>query len=105
MKEVLKEPTYAEEVLALLRSNLSGKQLLEKLSDYHENDIAGALEQLTGEEREKLYPILGEQLISDIFCYIENPDEYLAELELESAARVLSYMDADDAADILGELA
>ena len=57
-KEVMKEPNYVEELLHIIRSHLSEEELLDKLSDYHEKDIAGALEQLTTEERKKLYPVL-----------------------------------------------
>ena len=61
MKDILKEPTYEELLVELFRSNLSKEELLEQLSDYHENDIAGAIEQLTEEERKKLYPLLGDE--------------------------------------------
>ena len=50
-KEVLKEPSYVKELLELFRSNLAKKELLEKISDYHESDIADAMEQMTVEER------------------------------------------------------
>lgn len=53
-KEVLKEPTYVEELLTLFRSNLGKEELLEKISDYHESDIADAMEQMTPEERKTL---------------------------------------------------
>ena len=49
-KEVLKEPTYVEELLTLFRSNLGKEELLEKISDYHESDIADAMEQMTMSE-------------------------------------------------------
>ena len=42
-KEVLKEPTYVEELLTLFRSNLGKEELLEKISDYHESDISDAM--------------------------------------------------------------
>lgn len=35
---------------------------------------------------------------------IEDPDEYLQELNLDQAAKVLSFMDSDDAVDVLDEL-
>ena len=78
MKDILKEPTYEELLVELFRSNLSKEELLEQLSDYHENDIAGAIEQLTEEERKKLYPLLGDELIAEIFAYIDHPDQYLS---------------------------
>lgn len=103
-KEILKEPTYVEELLEIIRSGLSAEELLDRLDDYHENDIAGAIEQLTEEERKRLYPILGAERVSEIFTYIEDPDIYLAEIPLEKAAQVISYMDSDDAVDILEEM-
>ena len=103
-KEVLKEPNVTEELLAILRSPLAKEELREQLRDYHEKDIADAFEELTKEERQKLYGILGAEYISEIFAYLEEPDTYFAELNLESAAEVLSNMDSDDAVDVLEEL-
>lgn len=59
---------------------------------------------MTEEERRRLYPLLGPEWIAEIFTYIEDPDEYLKELDLGQAAQVLSYMDSDDAVDVLDEL-
>ena len=103
-KEILKEPNYVKELVQIIRSGLTKDELMEHLSNYHENDIAGALEQLTPEERKQLYPVLGTELVSEIFTYIEDPDEYLMEIPLESAAKVISHMDSDDAVDILEEM-
>lgn len=103
-KEILKKPNYVEELLEIIRSGVSEEELLDRLSDYHENDIAGALEQLTLEERKTLYPVLGAEKISEIFAYIEEPDQYLKELKLEHAAKIISNMDSDDAVDVLEEM-
>ena len=103
-KELNQSKNYEKELIDIIRGNYSDEELLDKLSDYHENDIAGAMEQLTVEERTRLYPILGAERISEIFTYIEDVDEYLQELKLESMARVLSHMDSDDAVDALEEM-
>ncbi|MBO4336563.1 MAG: magnesium transporter [Lachnospiraceae bacterium] len=103
-KEILKEPNYEQQLIELFRSDLPKDELLECLDDYHENDIAGALEQLTGPERRQLYPILGAERVAEIFTYIEDVDEYLKELDTERAAAVLSQMDSDDAVDALEEM-
>ena len=39
------------EILDLIRSEISGNELSEKLGDYHEADIAEIFDQLTKEER------------------------------------------------------
>jgi magnesium transporter len=101
---ILKEPNFVEELLAIFRSDIPAGELNERISDYHDNDIAGALEQMTPEERSKLYPILGAEKVSEIFTYIEDVDKYIGELNIEKAAKVISHMDSDDAVDVLEEM-
>ena len=102
--EDIAEHDYTKELLELFRSDITPEELTEKLSDYHENDMAGALEQMTPEERKRLYPILGIERVSEIFTFIEDVDEYMKELDLTSAAKVIGSMDSDDAVDVLDEM-
>lgn len=102
--DIRKEPNFATEVLELIRSGLPKQQLLDRLSDYHENDIAGAAEQLTAEERKALYHLLGAEQAAEVFSYLEQPARFLQELEPECSARLLAGMDADDAIDVLEQL-
>ena len=104
MDKMVQKPNYVEELLEILRGSLAADELQDQISDYHESDIADAFEQLTEEERRRLYPLLGPEWNAEIYTYIEYPDEYLKELELEQAEQVLSYMDSDDAVDVLDEL-
>ena len=104
MDEKLKEQNYVEELIEIIRSTKSNEELRDKLSDYHENDIADAFVRLDEEERKRLYPILGAEQVAEIFTSIDDPDLYLNELDLDKAARVISYMDSDDAVDVLDEL-
>ncbi len=103
-KQILKEPNYAEELVGLIRSNIGNEKLIELLEDYHDNDIADAFEQLSEEEREELYKILGPERISEIYAYLEDADEYLQELDIHKAAKIIENMDSDDAVDILEEM-
>ena len=102
-KDIL-EITKAEEIIRLFHSNLSATELTEALDDYHENDIAEAFEALEPKDRQRLYTILGAEKISEIFPYIEDVGEYLAEITPEQAADVLENMDADDAVDALEDI-
>lgn len=102
-KKILGEHNFVEEILKLFRTPMKQAELLDKLSDYHENDIAEAFEELSEEERRKLYPILGAERVAEIISYIEDPDEYLKEIGIDRAAKVISYMDSDDAVDVLDE--
>ena len=95
---------YPKEILTIIRSNPVPAELKEKLSDYHENDLADALTALTPEERQKLYPILGIEYVAEIFSYFDDAEPYLKELPSKEAAKVISNMDSDDAVDALDDL-
>lgn len=102
--EIPEKANYEEELIKIIRSNAPTEEKLERLDDYHENDIASALKFLDPEERRKLYSMLGVDKVSDIFSYIDDPADYIEELEPEIAAKILGNMEADDAVDILEEL-
>lgn len=103
-KEMLKNTTYTQELLNIFRSITDKDSLLDQLSDYHENDIADALDLLSPKERQALYPILGAKRLAEIFSYTEHIETYLSEIELKKAANIISYMDSDDAVDLLEDL-
>ena len=102
--EIPEKANYEEEIIKIIRSDAPTEEKLERLDDYHENDIASALKFLDPEERRKLYSMLGVDKVSDIFSYIDDPADYIEELEPEIAAKILGNMEADDAVDILEEL-
>ena len=102
--EIPEKANYEEELIKIIRSDAPTEEKLERLDDYHENDIASALKFLDSEERRKLYSMLGVDKVSDIFSYIDDPADYIEELEPEIAAKILGNMEADDAVDILEEL-
>lgn len=95
---------YVEELIAIIRGNLSREELIDRLFDYHDNDIAEALELLTPEERKRLYSALGAERVAEIFAYLDDGNIYLKELSLKQQAKVISEMDSDDAVDILEEV-
>ncbi|MBQ7699430.1 MAG: magnesium transporter [Clostridia bacterium] len=103
-EEFPSEQNYVDEIIELIRSDLPDKELVEELGNYHENDIAGAFEQLEPEERKRLYDILGAETFSEIFAYVENVEQYIEEMGVSTAAKVLENMDSDDAVDILDEI-
>lgn len=100
-KERREEIVVRSEILAIIRGRLSDRDLAEKLHDYHEHDIAQSLDELTKEERIRLYHILGPEWISGIVSFMDDPAEYVAELEIPQLAAVINKMDSDDAADLL----
>ena len=103
-KEVWEKQMFTDEILAVIRSCLSDAEIADKLSNYHENDIAQALEELSKEERMKLYDILGPEWVSEILSFVDDPEEYISELDIHKLAAVINEMDSDDAVDLLEEI-
>lgn len=95
------ERDYEQEIIELLQSGLPDSEISEKLSDYHDNDIAGAIEELDEEQRNHIFDIIGEERAAEILAYVEDSHEILAEMPAEEAAKFLENMDTDDAIDIL----
>ena len=93
-----------EELLDLLKSDLTAETLREKLDDYHENDVAQVIPLLTEEERKQLYLKLDDDYLSEIFSYLDDPEPYIEEMTADKAADIIESMAADDAVDVLDEL-
>lgn len=99
-----KAPKIVEEIVAVIRSGAEKKQLLQRLDDYHANDIAQSLSYLSQTERLSLYAVLGVEWVSEILAYVEEPEPYARELGTEKLASIINEMDADDAVDLLQKL-
>ncbi|MCQ2401799.1 MAG: magnesium transporter [Lachnospiraceae bacterium] len=105
-EEVQAKPDYSGEIKEVIRSNASPKALREKLDDYHDNDIAVVVGELTTAERQKLYRVLDIGTLSAILEYAEEDEvaEYLNEMDIRKAAAVISHMEPDVAVDVLREI-
>ncbi|MBQ7487208.1 MAG: magnesium transporter [Clostridia bacterium] len=103
-EEKTERPDYAEQLVTMLHSDIDVLEKKERLEDYHANDIADVLPLLTTDERIRLYKLLGEDEVSEVFAYLEDPAEYISELDIEKAADIVENMDADDAVDFLEDL-
>ena len=102
--ERVEHPDYSEELINMLKSDIDILEKKERLQDYHANDIAEVLPQLSREQRMRLYRLIGEDTVSEVFAYLEDPAEYIRELDIERAADIVENMDADDAVDVLEDL-
>ena len=101
-----KRPDYQANIREIIRGNATPKMMREQLSDYHENDVAEVLPQLTVTERKKLYIVLGITALSDIFEYLDEDQaaKYLSEMDVKKAAAILSGMESDVAVVVLREI-
>ena len=98
---------HTEEILRLIRSNISPLALKDRLEDYHENDIAAALPELREAERRKLCRVLDPEVLSDVFSYLDEEEDaaaLLADLDIKRAVEVIARMEPDDSVPILRQL-
>ena len=95
---------YVKELVEIINQEERDDHLAEKLSAYHENDIAEAFELLDEKGRRKLYRVLDTEWMSEVFAYLDDVGTYLEELEADDAADIIENMDADDAVDVLQEV-
>ena len=98
------ERDYSAQILGIIRSDLNDDEIKIRLAEYHENDIAGVFDELTAEERDRLLPILGSEIMSDVVPFLDDAGEYLSEIDADDAAEIIEQMDADDAVEVLEEL-
>ena len=103
-QDQMQHPNYSQELRAILRSHTTPKAFQDQLSDYHESDIADALEQLTADERKLVYQMLDADTLSEVLPHVDTPSHFLDELSLRKRVDVLTRMDADLTVDYLKTL-
>jgi len=101
---VAQHPDYKAEILEIVRGRLTPRRKAEKLTDYHENDIAAAMEELSREERVRLYSVLDMDTLALIFEYFDEITDYIGELSIRKRADILSRLETATAADYLRDL-
>ena len=94
-------PDYKAEVVEILRGNLTPHIIKVRILDYHENDIAAAMEVMTRDERKKLYSVLDSETLASVFEYSEHNAEYIDELFIRKKIDILSRIEASTAAEYL----
>ncbi|MCR4673248.1 MAG: magnesium transporter [Lachnospiraceae bacterium] len=101
--ELPAQPDYEGEILTAIRSDTSPRKLREFLDNYHENDIAEVMPELTANERRKLYRVLDTEMLSSIIEHLDEEDagSCLNEMDLHRAAAVISETETDTALAVL----
>ena len=103
-ENLLTERDYGFEILNIIRGGHSNDKIKELLEEYHGKDIARIFEELTADERERLFEMLGIYMMSDVVSYLDGAGEYLSELSADDAAQIIEQMDVDDAVEALDDL-
>ena len=105
MNMELNQNNNIKEIISFIRSEHNDEALRLALEDYHDKDIAETLEELSAEERKKLYHIIGPERTGEVFSFLKDDvDIYLKEVGLEEAAKIVEEMDTDDAVDLLEQI-
>lgn len=97
-------PDFCREIIQTVQSSLAPKRMREKISTYHEKDIATALEQLAGADRERLLRMLPATRLAAALKHAENAAPCFAQLGIQQKAEVLSCMESQAAVELLRQL-
>lgn len=97
-------PDFCTEIASVIRLNLVPEKTREKLSDYHEKDIAMSLSLLTREEGQRLFRILPPDTLAVVLEYADNNDACFAWLSARKQADALTRMESAAAAALMQKL-
>lgn len=103
-EEEIQHPDYKAEIVRTVRSSLSPLALRDRILEYHENDIAEALSDLTADERGRLFNLLDTDTLTDILEYAEDVGTYFGEMSIKKQLDILNHSEADTAVDYLRAL-
>ncbi len=97
---------YIKEITEIIRGNDSPKTMMNRLDDYHANDIAEVMSGLSLQERKKFYRVCSLDMLAEIFEYLDEEEagNYLDEMDIRKASAVISRLDTDTAVDILSSI-
>ena len=88
-ESVIQERDYGTQILNIIRGTLNDAEIGAELEEYHERDIAGIFEELSSDEKERLFEILGSERMSEIVSFLEDAGEYLSEIDADDAAQII----------------
>ena len=73
LAKTAEKPNYESEILRIIRGNTSPKAMLNQLEDYHGSDIADVIEQLSEQERKKVFRICHRTCLLGSIIRIMDP--------------------------------
>ena len=95
---------FSSEVVALIRSDLTPKKMRERIEDYHEKDIAMAMDELSADENKKLFRLLTIETLVNVLEYSEDIAVHFAMLSIRQKVEALSLMEVSTAVELLQQL-
>ena len=102
-ENVAVKPDYTAEIINIIRSSDTPKSIMNRLDDYHGNDIADVLGLLSVQERKKFYRVSSTDMLADIFEYLDDTEAggFLNEMDIRRAATIVAKLDTDTAVEVL----
>ncbi len=100
----VQHPDYKMEIVKILQSNLTPKLMRKRILDYHENDIASAMELLKEDERKRFCNVLDAETLANVLEYSEHVKQYMEEMNIRKRVEILSQMEPATASEYLREL-
>lgn len=95
---------FSSEVVALIRSDLTPKKMRERIEDYHEKDIAMAMDELSADENKKLFRLLTIETLVNVLEYSEDIAVHFSMLSIRQKVEALSLMEVSTAVELLQQL-
>lgn len=101
----MEENMTMEEVLKLIEDK-QYTRLRQELTEWNEADIAAILDEVSHEEKLRLFRILPKGIAADVFAYLplETEQEIITALTDREAANIINNLMADDATDLMEEM-
>lgn len=104
LDEEIIHPDYKKEIIKLLDEENDLEVLKSALLNYHENDIAQALDEMTLEQRRKIYICLDDEVLADVLEYSANTNQYIEELDKDRIHGVLKHLETSMTVDYLDDV-
>ncbi|MBI9009787.1 MAG: magnesium transporter [Tenericutes bacterium] len=103
MSDIDQLEEYIEKIIDILISEKDIATKRELIDEYHDYEIAKAMEEMSQETREILYKVLPEKLLADVFEELEPESafEILENTNLKVIAKIFKEMQVDDLVDIV----
>lgn len=102
-EEIVMQPDYATQVAEMVQGDLTPAEIGEQIEDFHENDIAQALELLEEPQSEALLAVMDDRQLADVLAYSEYRNDYIEELDKDRKVAVLSNLEPALAVEYLQE--
>ncbi len=92
------------EIIDVLKSSYTPKIMQEMIANFHENDIASAMEYLSRDECVRLYSLLDTETLITVLEYLDDRNRYIRELNSNKRTAILEGLETNILADYLSSL-